>query len=103
MLIPLTLAGCSARIPLAEPERIGCELDLNAECAHAIEHYTAAGETVQSNQGESPNPAHLVPLDVPIALPRAPLSLERPRTQGRENAQRKAARRLLGALKSALM
>jgi hypothetical protein len=68
MLILLTLVGCSARIPLAERERTGCELDLNAVCAHAINRYTTAEETMPSTQRESPNAAHLVPLVVSIAL-----------------------------------
>ena len=68
MLILLTLIGCGARIPLAESEGTGCELDLNAVCARAIENYTAVGEIVQSTRRELPNPAQLVPLVVPIAL-----------------------------------
>jgi len=67
MLILLTLLGCSARTPVSEPEGTGCELNLNAVCAIAIENYAAAGSE-RSTQREPADGAHLVPLVVPVAL-----------------------------------
>jgi hypothetical protein len=67
MLIIFALLGCSAHTPAAEPERTGCELNLNAVCAKAIDNY-AATRVERSTQRDPADGAHLVPLVAWVAL-----------------------------------